>query len=278
MLGSPCSPCCASCTPAQVAGILNVFRAGSCSLSWEGSGIRYQEAASSGLRLTATQDWQAYIWKQQQPPPSNIELALNLAYQSSSSVQFIAYGIEWKATATFGIGGTGPRWPGTSCSVFGSAQLEMNGINNWDIAQTPVYLDTPFVWQIDKAYSPTLRPVSLGQYFLVPEDLSSNVYLTYPTERPSTWPSSLDWSQTTCNSQVVTSRGWYSCISYGGMGGITYAPSVSSGGVSFSTTMIAGALLPPRRWQDGNYPSPSQQDYTEYTGRITSIGATLTLP
>ena len=282
MLGSPCSPCCASCTPSQIAGILNTIRAGSCVMDWAATGMRYQDSASFFDRPTTDRPWNAYIYKQQLPPPSPpISLALDLSYESDASVRFIAYGIEWRAEVVVSVSGIGTvPWPGTTCNMTMNARLLMNGISNWDRRYTPLFVGTPFVWQADKSFDPPAVFMGLTYGYSTTDDLSARCVLNsgYARDFPS-WPSSLDWTATACNSGGT--EGWYKCSSIGAMGALSNAPAISSSGMSFTftdspTTPIGGAYDPPFRWVDGVYKSPGQTGNISQ-GRLTRIGATLTL-
>ena len=280
MLGSPCSPCC-GCTPGQTAAILAAIRAGSCSMQWESTGMRYQEAASFLDRpLTGNSNWNAYIYKQQEPPPASISLALDLSYTSATSVRFVAYSTDWRAEVLVGIGGAGSVWPGTNCFATMSAQLFMNGVTNWDRRYTPLYVGTPFVWQIDKSFNPAAVRQSLQYYYATTADLSTRCVLsaTYAASAP-TWPTSLDWAATQCNAGIT--GGWFSCVNMGVMGGGTTSPTVTESAASFSfaespTLMLSGAYRPPYRWSNGVWLGPNEGGNTAQ-GRMTRIGATLTL-
>lgn len=276
MLGSPCSPCCAGgeCSPSQVASIVSAVSSGTCVLQWQGVDIEYQEAASEGYRQFSSQDWQVVIHKAQQSPPSTITLALDLSHSVSGEVRFVMSAPDWKAEVLVLVGAVGSTWPGTSCGVRMRGNIYFNGISNYDPT-------VGYAWRIDKSFSPTLSPTSLGEYFALQQDLSSQAFLAsgYATTYPA-WPAALDWSSTSC--QPITSglNGWYACYDYGFVAGSSDSPSVSGDSASFTYSPPTGSaktLNPTRRWRNGVYSAPTMSDFQAYNGRLTSMSVTVSL-
>lgn len=273
MLGSPCSPCC-ECSPSQVAGIVSAVSAGACVLQWQGADIEYQEAATEGYRQFHTQDWQAIVYKAQQPPPSTITLALDMSHSVAGEVRFVMASPDWTAEVLVLVGAVGSIWPGTACGVRMRGSIYLTGLSNYDTS-------IAFPWRIDKTFSPTLSPTASGEYFALQQDLSSQVFLAsgYSTTYP-TWPTTLNWSNAICHPITSGLNGWYACYDYGFVSGVSDSPVVSGQAVSFQYSPPAGSaktLNPTRRWRNGVYSAPTMSDFQAYNGRLTSMSATVSL-
>jgi hypothetical protein len=249
-------------------------------MTWQGSGIYYQDSVSFLDRYISrpSRNWNAYVWKQQEPPPQTIQMALDMSYNPTSAVQFVNIAPEWKAQVTISVGSANAKWPGTNCGLSITAQLSLNGISNFNPAYNPLYITTPYIWQVASTYSPsgTTTSVSLNQEsYTTATDLVDQLVLSsdYASGNP-TWPSTLNWADTQCN---YTPQPWYKCYQYGVMAA-QVVPTIneSATSVSGSTSQVSGAYSPPYRFVNGFWTAPYGPNNTSQ-GSLTQIGVSMTL-